>query len=85
LGVRASDAPRLPCVTELFPELLDKSIPDNDRPSCSVPMSLAAQGLFINDVVVRFASHLLIVLEGEGRATRCPDQPRLQALRTDRC
>ena len=44
--------PRLPCVTELFSELLDAAIPDDNKPSCSVPMSLAAQGLFINDVVV---------------------------------
>ena len=30
-------------------------------------MSLAAQGLFINDVVVRFASHLLYELFSKGR------------------
>ena len=30
-------------------------------------MSLASQGLFINDVVVRFASHLLYELFSKGR------------------
>ncbi len=61
------NTPRLPCVTELFPELLDAAIPDDNKPSCSVPMSLAAQGLFINDVVVRFAAHLLYELFSKGR------------------
>jgi hypothetical protein len=56
-----------PCVTELFPELLDDEVPDDNRPSCSVRMSLASQGLFINDVVVRFASHLLYELFSKGR------------------
>lgn len=61
------NTPRLPCVTELFPELLDETIPDDNRPSCSVRVSLTAQGLFINDVVVRFASHLLYELFSRGR------------------
>jgi PRTRC genetic system ThiF family protein len=60
-------APRLPCVTELFPELLDETIPDDNKPSCSVRMSLTAQGLFINDVVVRFAAQLLYELFSKGR------------------
>ena len=42
----------LPCVTESFPEILDERIPDDNAPSCSVRMSLAAQGLFVNDPVV---------------------------------
>lgn len=62
-----SNAPRLPCVTELFPDLLDERLPDDNQPSCSVRMSLASQGLFINDVVVRFASHLLYELFSKGR------------------
>jgi hypothetical protein len=33
-------------------------------------MSLAAQGLFINDVVVRFASHLLYELFSKGRVAQ---------------
>jgi len=61
------NAARLPCVTELFPELLDAAIPDDNRPSCSVRMSLGTQGLFINDVVVRFAAQLLYELFSKGR------------------
>ncbi|RZI42159.1 PRTRC system ThiF family protein [Herbaspirillum sp. HC18] len=64
-GVRLS--PRLPCVTELFPELLDESAPDDNKPSCSVRMSLAMQGLFINDLAVRYAAHLLYELFSKGR------------------
>lgn len=58
---------RLPCVTELFPELLDASVSDDNRPSCSVRMSLASQGLFINDVAVRFGVQLLYELFSRGR------------------
>jgi hypothetical protein len=60
------NAPRVPCVKELFPELLDDEVPDDNRPSCPVRMSVAWQGLFINDVVVRFASHLLYELFPRG-------------------
>lgn len=61
---------RLPCITELFPELLDATVPDDNRPSCSVRMSLASQGLFINDVAVRFAAQLLYELFSKGRLTQ---------------
>jgi len=61
---------RLPCVTELFPELLDATVPDDNWPSCSVRMSLASQGLFINDVAVRFAAQLLYELFSRGRLTQ---------------
>ncbi len=60
-------ASRLPCVTELFPELLDTTVADDNRPSCSVRVSLASQGLFINDVAVRFAAQLLYELFSKGR------------------
>jgi PRTRC genetic system ThiF family protein len=59
--------PRLPCVTELFPELLDASVADDDAPSCSMRISLASQGLFVNDVAVRFAAQLLYELFSSGR------------------
>ena len=59
--------PRLPCVTELFPELLDADVVDDNRPSCSVRMSLASQGLFVNDVAVRFAAQMLYELFSSGR------------------
>lgn len=58
---------RLPCVTELFSELLDANVPDDNRPSCSVRVSLASQGLFINDVAVRFGALLLYELFSKGR------------------
>ena len=62
-----AQSPRLPCVTELFPELLDATQPDDNKPSCSVRMSLASQGLFINDVAVRHAAQLLYELFSNGR------------------
>ncbi len=68
-GRHADDANRLPCVTELYPELLDADAPEDDVPSCSVRLSLAAQGLFINDVVVRHAAQLLYDLFSNGRIT----------------
>lgn len=61
---------RLPCVTELFSELLDANVPDDNRPSCSVRVSLASQGLFINDVAVRFAAQLLYELFSNGRLSQ---------------
>lgn len=61
---------RLPCVTELFSELLDANVPDDNRPSCSVRVSLASQGLFINDVAVRFAALLLYELFSKGRLSQ---------------
>lgn len=61
---------RLPCVTELFSELLDANVPDDNRPSCSVRVSLASQGLFINDVAVRFAAQLLYELFSKGRLSQ---------------
>jgi PRTRC genetic system ThiF family protein len=59
--------PRLPCVTELFPELLDETVSEDNQPSCSVRMSLASQGLFVNDVAVRFAAQMLYELFSKGR------------------
>lgn len=67
---RSGECPRLPCVTELFPELLDESVADDNRPSCSVRVSLASQGLFINDVAVRFAAQLLYELFSKGRLSQ---------------
>ncbi|UEC01652.1 PRTRC system ThiF family protein [Burkholderia vietnamiensis] len=68
-GNRATRGPRLPCVTELFPELLDDDVPEDNQPSCSVRMSLASQGLFVNDVAVRFAAQMLYELFSKGRLT----------------
>jgi hypothetical protein len=57
----------LPVITDLYPEILDPSIRDDNAPSCSVRMSLAAQGLFVNDAVVTFAGQLLYRLFSQGR------------------
>ena len=66
-GRQTTQCPRLPCVTELFPELLEATVADDNTPSCSVRVSLASQGLFINDVAVRFAAQLLYELFSNGR------------------
>lgn len=63
----AGRAARLPCVTELFPALLSSAPDEDDTPSCSVRVSLASQGLFVNDVAVRFAAQLLYELFSQGR------------------
>jgi PRTRC genetic system ThiF family protein len=61
------DAPgRLRCVTERYPELLHDTVPEDGTPSCSVRMSLASQGLFINDVAARYAAQLLYELLSTG-------------------
>lgn len=50
---------RPPTVVELFPEMLDKSRPEDLSPSCSLAQSLERQDLFINQTVATFALHLL--------------------------
>lgn len=50
---------RLPVVTELFPDILDSSIPEDDSPSCSTEEAIRKQGLFVNEVVVGHAADLL--------------------------
>ena len=59
---KKSDAaypPRLPCVTDMFPELLDDKLPEDDRPSCSLQEAIAGQDLFINAHVSTWALQLL--------------------------
>jgi len=57
---KAKDHPnRLPTVTDLFPDILDKSIPEDNAPSCSMADALEKQGLFVNRVVSDFALNLL--------------------------
>ncbi|MGV3720870.1 MAG: PRTRC system ThiF family protein [Actinomycetota bacterium] len=60
-------AGRLPTVTDLFPELLDETIPEDNRPSCSLAEALESQDLFINDHVSRWALQLLWTLFRKGR------------------
>ncbi|NVE00681.1 PRTRC system ThiF family protein [Massilia sp. BJB1822] len=66
---RAQAGPRLPCVTERYPELLDASMAEDNTPSCSVRVALASQGLFINDIAVRFGAQLLYELFSTGGLT----------------
>lgn len=65
-----SQATRLPCVTELFAGLLAPAAHEDNQPSCSVRVSLASQGLFVNDVAVRFAAQLLYELFSKGRLSQ---------------
>lgn len=60
---------RLPVVTEIYPEILDESIPEDDVPSCSTAEAIAKQSLFINELVVGHASNLLWQGIHEGRIT----------------
>lgn len=73
---------RLPFVTELFADLLDASKQEDTRPSCSVRLSLQAQGLFVNDVVVRFAANLLYELFSRGKLDAHGVHINLQSGRT---
>lgn len=79
---RSGGAPRLPCVTELFPQILADASPEDNAPSCSVRVSLAAQGLFVNDAVVRFAAQLLYELFSQGRLTTHGVMVNLASKRT---
>lgn len=62
-----SDEARLPCITELFPEVADTTIPEVNRHSCSLAMSLASQGLFVNDFTSRMALEILKTLFTRGQ------------------
>jgi PRTRC genetic system ThiF family protein len=74
--------PRLPVVTDLYREILDSSIRDDNAPSCSVRMSLASQGLFVNDAVVTFGCQLLYRLFSQGRLSVHGAVINLDTLRT---
>lgn len=50
---------RLPTVTDLFPEILDDTVPEDDAPSCSMAEALDKQALFINRAVSDAALALL--------------------------
>jgi PRTRC genetic system ThiF family protein len=61
---RAKD--RLRTAFELFPELTDTTLPEDDTPSCSTMEALEKQDLFINDTLVTSALALLWRLLGHG-------------------
>ena len=50
---------RLPTVVELFPELLNKQLPEDDTPSCSLAEALERQELFVNQAVSTAALQML--------------------------
>jgi PRTRC genetic system ThiF family protein len=64
---RKSD--RLRTAFELFPELTDTTIPEDDTPSCSTMEALEKQDLFVNDVLVSSALNLLWRLFRYGEIT----------------
>ena len=51
--------PRLPCVTDLFPEILDPHFVESNVPSCSLQEAIQSQDLFINAHVATWALQLL--------------------------
>lgn len=57
---------RLPCVTELFPELMDEDFDETNEPSCSMVDALRKQSLFVNRAVSAYALDLLWELIREG-------------------
>lgn len=64
---KTRDTPeRLRTVMELFPELSDASLPEDDAPSCSLAEALERQDLFINQAVTTFALNLLWRLFRDG-------------------
>lgn len=56
----------LPCVADLFPEIIDTSTPEDDSPSCSLADALEKQDLMVNQIVVTHALELLWQLLRDG-------------------
>lgn len=50
---------RLPTAYELYPELTDPTLPEDDEPSCGTAEALKKQDLFINDALAGAAANLL--------------------------
>jgi len=60
-----------PTMEQLLPEIFDASIPEDDKPSCSLAEALQSQDLFINQAVATQALHLLWTLIREGETSIC--------------
>jgi PRTRC genetic system ThiF family protein len=56
----------LPCVTDLFPQIMDENEPEDDTPSCSLAEALEKQDLFINLQVATCGLNLLWQLFRKG-------------------
>lgn len=52
-------ATSLPCATELHPDMIDTSLPEDDAPSCSALEALAKQDLMVNKMVATLGMQLL--------------------------
>jgi PRTRC genetic system ThiF family protein len=50
---------RLPTVVEMFPELMNARLKEDDTPTCSVAEALDRQSLFVNDHVTDWAMQML--------------------------
>jgi PRTRC genetic system ThiF family protein len=61
------EAKRLPCVTEVFPQLLDRRRKEDNSPSCSLAEALEKQSLFVNDQMSTWGAQLLDGLLREGK------------------
>jgi PRTRC genetic system ThiF family protein len=57
----------LPCATELHPELMDVTRPDDETPSCSAIEALTKQDLMVNKMVATLATDLLWRLFHDGQ------------------
>ena len=49
----------LPCATELHPDMVDTSLPEDDAPSCSALEALAKQDLMVNKMAATLGMQLL--------------------------
>ncbi len=56
---RSRRAGRLPICTELYPELADVRVSDDDQPSCSALESIRRQDLFVNSLLAQHALNIL--------------------------
>jgi len=65
---RSGDAPLM---EQLLPEIFDASIPEDNRPSCSLAEALESQDLFINQAVATWAGQLLWNLLRGGETEVC--------------
>jgi len=74
-------SPRLPFVTDLFPQVSDTSLADTNRDSCSLAISLQSQGLLINDFVARIALQLLYQLLARGQIAHHGAMVNIDTLR----
>jgi len=58
--LKNGEQPLLPTVTDLYPSIMDETIPeDDDGPSCSLAEALERQDLFIGQTIATFGLQLL--------------------------